>query len=548
MSLFEYCKEQFHNLSKFYQYDLNRLRGMITSLKNRQTSMFPEYIAFLKDSLASRRQLLGDLLPKLKESPYFSPVSNVAQSLSIGLKKEEQLVEGIQAYFGAEKKPEVSVKDEEKFMSSVFSLALKLYEDNLNLSINAHHYLDELAYYADLFDMSKFARFGHRIDGINALEIFKIDTKIKGGVVIIPGILGTIKSLELLALRLASRDYLVIMLDEPGHAASFGEFNVGILVERIYNAVGYLRNRGANRVAVLGHSMGGIAAMFAAANYSHDLEKTIIELFKRLIASADTIEKKPSNLADCLREFDSNYVKIKEAIERSIQRNPIALGSSYRVGRINAIICLAAPENVQRLLPPMGAFKKLGFRGSKLLIDNLFNKPIVKDRSTVPFPYLFAAHTKKPVPYDSYSGQVSMEGIKYAEIQHLRVEASHYKEFIEYIETFQNPEDYMQLLLYFSQNNRSRLIHDFVETYVKKIPKLFAYGTEDTLLKPQKKGNRERIESVYRLMGNARIKSFARLQHQLIQGVPDMKASRMQAITAAPVVEEIINFLDAVLA
>ena len=51
-------------------------------------------------------------------------------------------------------------------------------------------------------------------------------------------------------------------------------------------------------------------------------------------------------------------------------------------------------------------------------------------------------------------------------------------------------------------------------------------------------------QTVYRLMGNATVRSFGRLQHQLIQGVPDVKVGRMQAVTAPPVVEEIIRFLD----
>jgi len=572
---FGQIKEQFHNLSKLYQCDLNRLKAMVRYLLHEQTptfkqDIFTRDIRFLKDSLNSRRQFLGNILLSLQQNSFLLPAYNIAQTLSLRFQKEEELINSLQAEFDSGQLPLKMNKD--TYGSSIYYRALKLYGDSFELSRNAHHYLDEIAYYHDLFDLGQFNIKGVRIGTMRVLEISKKEGRIKGGVVIIPGIFLSIEHFRLLAMRLATRNHYVLLLDLPGHSMAYGEFNIGIMVERIYSAISYMRNFVTDKIAIVGHSMGGIGAMFAAAGYSYETEKTIDELFGRLSSSfaelekysdsekklIDELKKNPAILANCykeldhgFREFASDFDKIRETIENAIKRNPVQRLGSDRIVKIDAIVSLSAPDNIQRAMPPTKVFRKLGFKKTRFLVNLLFNKPVSMGKSPISFkprrpPFWYGPQKSVPreklVLYNPSSGPIIPDD-EHGDLGQLRIRARSFNKLMDYVESVQNPEDYMKLLLLFSEDGSSQVIHDFVDGYVKKIPKLFIYGGQDNLLRPMDKGNKERINSVYKLMGNTRIKFFANLDHYLV-GIPDVKTSGMQGITAIPVVEEIVRFLD----
>ena len=535
--MIEECKIEFLELSVLYQKDFARIGKMILRLSGQAQADISGDRQLLLDSLKKRRELLANLAPKLQSNSLFAPIYAIVQKLAKRTEAEERLLNG----------------------NFVGTIAYPLYQDSYAICKNAHQYMDEIAYYEDLMDMSQFERASYNLSGINTLEIFKKNIHIRGGVVIIHGLFISMKFFQLMGLRLASKGYRVILIDAPGHGGSSGLFNIGVLVEGIYAAVARLREHGADKVAVIGHSAGGIGAMFACANYNHALESDLMELMRRVDAEMQLLENQPGQIAACLDEVQMDYEKMKGYIENAINANPLHLLGDARIRtRIDAIVCVSAPDSLLRVSPMSPkVLKRIGFIKLRFIVDQLINKPLSKDKTGFPFPRLLhTKKTKKLVEYELRMGTKGREGTvdmrgrgSYAELLELRDPRAEFKDFLEYMEKIQNPGDYMQLLLFFSERLstggfRSQIIHDFVNNYVRQVPKLFIYGNEDFLLKPQSKNNRERIESVYRMMGNARIKCFSQLGHCLIQGTSDLRAGRAQTVTAPQVIEEIDHFLS----
>ena len=67
--------------------------------------------------------------------------------------------------------------------------------------------------------------------------------------------------------RVLCQDKLVLALDQRGHGKSEGKVDIAAMARDIGRILDDMRERGASSVALLGHSMGGLVATIAAAEF-----------------------------------------------------------------------------------------------------------------------------------------------------------------------------------------------------------------------------------------------------------------------------------------
>lgn len=105
-----------------------------------------------------------------------------------------------------------------------------------------------------------------------------IYSKIEGEgkpLLIIHGFLGMSDNWKTLGMQFATNGFQVHLLDLRNHGKSFhsNEFNYEIMAQDVYE---YCKSNNLEKVNILGHSMGGKAAMLFAVTYPEIVEKLII--------------------------------------------------------------------------------------------------------------------------------------------------------------------------------------------------------------------------------------------------------------------------------
>lgn len=93
--------------------------------------------------------------------------------------------------------------------------------------------------------------------------------------VILHGFLGMSDNWKTLATQYAQAGFNVHLLDLRNHGRSFhsDEFDYDIMVQDVLD---YCENHNLEKIALLGHSMGGKVAMLFATTYSEKVEKLIV--------------------------------------------------------------------------------------------------------------------------------------------------------------------------------------------------------------------------------------------------------------------------------
>lgn len=374
------------------------------------------------------------------------------------------------------------------------------------------------------------------------------------GVLILPGILSTRKQFDLLSKRLAYHGYGILSIDLPSQAESHGEWRLGLISEFVFAGVRELRNRGAKKVTVIGHSAGAVGSMFAALSYNRTIETEIYKTFEEYINLTDELSSyDPSNPehSEAINKIEEEIVRTYTAIKQYILAS---LKSGRFRAKINSFVLLAPPPKFQEVMPPkiarwIGSPDK---RKIKWVIDTFINKPLKWNllRYKNPLKWKRSKNFEEYVEYTGPNKNSNVPTFFFLRVPDI-------KDFMEYIANVKNPCDYAKLLNHF--RSKSQFIRAFLDRVVRPIPKLFVYGKWDSLLKgftPRlffsqgltiSKKRHEEISSIYSLMGNQKTIIVPNTGHFLNEGDLYGINLRKQVMQDSRIVREILSFLDSTL-
>ena len=129
---------------------------------------------------------------------------------------------------------------------------------------------------------------------------------------ILHGLLGMGDNWKSIANKLSSEEYCVHLIDQRNHGKSFhsNEMNYDLMVEDIYN---YLNFHDIDSCILIGHSMGGKAAMKFSLLHSKYLKKLII-----VDIAPKKYEPKFNYLFEALNSLDLENIKTRLEIENEL--------------------------------------------------------------------------------------------------------------------------------------------------------------------------------------------------------------------------------------
>lgn len=207
---------------------------------------------------------------------------------------------------------------------------------------------------------------------------YKKGTNPKRGLLLVHGIAGNRFGLGEFAKILANYGFFVLSIDLPSHFLNPNALSLGEASEAITEGVLLLKSYGMSRIAVIGHSLGAISALFSNAGYNKEIENHIYRLWEYMV---ELTEKEAriirdgrlhiSQLEIIHREIESTYTKLKQLIFYSIKKG---------VQENSGVVCyvfLAPPINPQGAFPGMLLMRKLKRKWVKIIIEQLLHKPLV---------------------------------------------------------------------------------------------------------------------------------------------------------------------------
>ena len=129
---------------------------------------------------------------------------------------------------------------------------------------------------------------------------------------ILHGLLGMGDNWKSIANKLSSEEYCVHLIDQRNHGKSFhsNEMNYDLMIEDIYN---YLNFHDIDSCILIGHSMGGKAAMKFSLLHSKYLKKLII-----VDIAPKKYEPKFNYLFEALNSLDLENIKTRLEIENKL--------------------------------------------------------------------------------------------------------------------------------------------------------------------------------------------------------------------------------------
>lgn len=324
-------------------------------------------------------------------------------------------------------------------------------------------------------------------------------------VAILHGFIGDRGGLDLLSKRIAHQGYLVCSFELPGHYMAGStkpedEFRLGLTCEYVYNVVRFLRTSYSIKgVAVIGHSAGGVAAIFSLGYYNRTIENAIYTIFQRYLLILEQFKNR--NQEHLKVELESLYAQIKSLIFNALSQ------TRFEGGKIDVVIAISPPRRFQVDFPP--PMKRV-----VLMIKGLV-KTKYKHSKTGEFAYGLGS-------FRSYE----------------------LNEFLDYILNIKNPLDYMTLISFFAtqaKDDRVNLLKYYRKKYIFDVPKLLLYGRYlDLLNRVILPSHVKEYEGAYSVW-NIKIRSFPFKGHWLCKGFEALKG---KAATSSKVVLEIINFLE----
>jgi hypothetical protein len=327
--------------------------------------------------------------------------------------------------------------------------------------------------------------------GLAGTIYYKEKTNPKKGILMAPGMSSNRYAFGVLAERLAEYGFLCLSIDLPSHYLDSSRFTLGEVSERITEGVTILKQRyGMNRIAVLGHSVGAVGALFANAGYSTDLEQRIYSLWEGTagIMEREAVLLQKNNTSEAVQlnqEIGNNYTELKELIFHSLKKG---IKEHYDV---TCYIFLAPPTNCKAAIPGLRLLRHLPQKWLKKIFEEFLHKPLIKQ----------LYREGNPAKY------VPEQDPRYVSMQMFKTSEPH--EFLEYFLNMKEPTDFLSMIENIIQfkhrDDKISFFEYYQKTYLVTKPKLFIYGTRDILLKPFMPFAKGKLERLYRSCGNAEV-------------------------------------------
>lgn len=344
-------------------------------------------------------------------------------------------------------------------------------------------------------------------DHITAIEYYVPDLfgkyqkdSYRGAVLGVPGFTANKYALAYLAERLALLGYYVVVTDIRGHwGMSDMEANIGGIAEDIRTSVQYIKKaRGVSNVAVFGHSLGAISSCYASFGYSEEIENKINEFWKEfekfIKTSPEKIKAVRKIMIKDYSELSTNEHKKMYAAEQELVKffsKALEMNAAYKQLKV---LLKKAYYNAKEfnqdvkclvLLAPVIEMKKFLPAGEIKLVTNLIHYATLKQVpvGTITKPFAGVIHKlilgmggKKELKKFNY--KKGWEGNKTA-IQGFATDDP--AGFLDYFVNHNEPRDFLGVIKFFASlpDGKGSFAKWFFNNYVKRMPKLFAYGRYD---------------------------------------------------------------------
>lgn len=366
-------------------------------------------------------------------------------------------------------------------------------------------------------------------------------------VVILHGVFQSKETWVTLGKRLASLDFWVYTLDLTSHGESREKIHLGRNCEHVQTAVRYFRANGIRNVGVIGHSLGGISALFAICGYNVQVEKWFFQLETKIQELLDkSLEELQNNRVytinernwDMSKELSKYYRGLKRVVLKGMKTMYTGNNST---GKIDAVVLLGTPISIQFVFPPVAArflknrSKKFHKRLGKL-VNYYFNYKYRKQEGPNALQYKWV----------SKGNEVQMMSAVFEDIYYT----------YNYAETVKNPFDYMSFLNYICDSDKSKMIDNkffiYYRNIIKNVPKLFMYGLKDQWLKPLKKTNMPDLEKHYEDFSSEKLDEFGKRIKKVVVRHPDIihalneegKHWQFEGGTLPDITYQIVTFLN----
>ncbi len=323
--------------------------------------------------------------------------------------------------------------------------------------------------------------------------------------------------------RLAATGLPCLSIDLPSHFHDRRALTLGTVSEAVTEAGLWLASQ-TREVFLLGHSLGALGVLFATAGFSRHVEGELYQCWEELAASVEAAaalvrQRRFTELATETQRFEQSYERLKQVLFTA------AAHGVKMHARTRGLTLLSAPASVKGSFPAISLLRHLPRRWVKRVFEKLFHEPAVKQLMKEGNPGKYVPE-KNPL-------FVNAQFFKTAEPY----------EFLNYILSMKEPGDFLQVLEAVSRfRHRSGKV-TMVEYYLRRlrrIPKLFVYGSYDFLLRPFLPWQRRRLEYLYASCGHAQIRR-RKLSHILVK--KPWQQMGFMAVTHDAVTKDILYFI-----
>lgn len=350
----------------------------------------------------------------------------------------------------------------------------------------------------------------------------KRNTSPRRGILLVHGVPGNRYGMGLLAERLAEYGYFCLSIDLPSHYLNPNAFTFGEISETITEGIVMLkRDYGIGSVAIVGHSVGALGALFSSAGYTAQVEAALYKFWsyieELLEYCGKLYETQNFDVWPVLERIDEAYTKMKQTILYAM-KNRIAQNAD-----VAAYVLLAPPVSVKGVFPGISIFRKMPVRVGKVLFETLAHKPLVNLAYKQGNP---AKYSPEPDP-------------RY--VNWLFFKTKEIREFLHYLTAAKEPKDFLRIIEDVVRFSHKDGMVSFFEYYQRRLlekPKLFIYGKWDMFLRPFMPGAKNRLEQFYNSCGNAQI-YYGTFSHLLTK-----EQAPAMALADFGVTELIIRFLE----
>ncbi|MBR9675564.1 hypothetical protein GOV05_00990 [Candidatus Woesearchaeota archaeon] len=345
-------------------------------------------------------------------------------------------------------------------------------------------------------------------------------------VLLVHGITGSRHCMAILARRLALYGYFCLSIDLPSHHLNLRRLTVGEISESVMASINLLKkNYGMKRVGVIGHSLGAVGGLLSVASYNSEMESNLYKIWNEIIKLVQDLAvtlKKGDGIGYYTQQIEKRYDELKQIILKSLKRTV----SNNLIA--DCYVFLAMPKDSKGAVPGLKILNKLSEKNVRRVIKYALHKPQMK---------AFYKEGADKIVKDESSDE------EYSKWQLFKTKDA--KEFINYLLNMKEPVDFLEFLeditKFKHKKDKISFFEYYQEKYLKKVPKLFIYGTKDLFLKPFMPFQQERLEKVYRSCGNAIVRkgSFS----HIIMDDPNQQRGFL-SLDNTPVTEHIMRFLD----